>query len=128
MASQPNLNIYGDSIIIITNKIMRTFLSKKYSGYIQSTDLDTMKQATHQYLTLYFITIQGQHKSKAPIPNPKGLSMDSVQSIIRNTTCENILNIWFHRHFLNQSIITENGNELMYNILYVKLDNFLKQL
>jgi hypothetical protein len=117
MASQPNLNIYGDSIIIITNNIMRTFLSKKYSGYIQSTDLDTMKQATHQYLTLYFITIQGQHKS-----------MDSVQSIIRNTTCENILNIWFHRHFLNQSIITENGNELLYNILYVKLDNFLKQL
>ena len=116
MTSQPKLTIYGDTIITITNKIMRTFLSKKYAGYMQNTDLETMKLATNQFLTLYFITIQGQHNSNG-----------SVQSIIRNTTCENILNIWFYRNILNHSIITENGDELIYNILYVKLDNFLKQ-
>ena len=106
MASQPNLNIYGDTIITITNKIMRIFLSKKYSSYMQNTDLETIKLATNQFLTLYFITLQKQNNT-----------IEFVQSIIRNTTCENILNIWFHRNTLNHSIITENGDELMYNIL-----------
>lgn len=59
MTSQPKLNIYvdaiitySDTIITITNKIMGTFLSKKYSGYMQNTDLETMKLTTNQYLTL----------------------------------------------------------------------------
>lgn len=114
-------NIYGDTIIMITNNIMRCFLQPKYSGYLQETNLETMKQATYQFITLYLITIQGQKQGQkqgqTPVPE------HNVQSIIRNTTCERILAIWFQQHYLNQTI----NDEILYNKLYVKLDTFIKQ-
>ncbi len=111
-ANQNMPNIYSDMIIMITNQIMRYFLDSKYIGYLNKTDIEKMKQSTNQFIMLYLIAIQGQQQSSS-----------NMQSIMRNTTCENILNIWVQRNYLDITI----GDELLYNILYIKLDNYLKR-
>jgi hypothetical protein len=109
---QNTLNIYGDLIIKITNQIMGYFLDSKYIEYLNKTDFEKLKQSTNQLIMIYLITLQEQPQTPS-----------NMQSLIRNTTCENILNIWFQKNSLNITI----NDELLYNVLYIKLDNYLKQ-
>lgn len=115
------LNLYGNLVICITNKIMSIFLEDDYKEYIvlynNISTLDVLKNATNKNIMVYFINLDNQ---KIYDRNT------TTNNIYKNNTCENLINLWIQRKYLNYTVNIDTPEAYsLYNKLFGLISNIL---